>query len=120
VPTALVIASDLVFVLGYAVVFLVFRENTYTSRVVEVERGQKVISSGPYAIIRHPMYAGATMMYLSSPLALGSYWALIPALFFVPIIVARIRNEEQVLTRDLPGYPAYLQKVKNRLIPGIW
>ena len=120
VPVALVIAADVLVVLGYAVVFLVFRENTYTSRVVEVERDQKVISSGPYAIVRHPMYVGVLIMYLLTPLALGSYWGVIPALLMVPMLIARIQNEEQVLGKELPGYLDYVQKVRYRLIPGVW
>ena len=120
VPTAVVIAADLVVALGYFLVFLVYRENTYTSRVVEVEKGQTVISTGPYAIVRHPMYLGAMAMILFTPLALGSYWDILPALFFIPIIVARLLNEEQVLGKGLPGYPEYMQKVRYRIIPGIW
>jgi protein-S-isoprenylcysteine O-methyltransferase Ste14 len=98
----------------------VFRENRYASRIVEVEAGQKVISTGPYAVIRHPMYVGALLMWALSPLALGSYWAVLPMLPIVWVIVARIGNEEQVLARDLPGYSQYMQKVRHRLIPGVW
>jgi protein-S-isoprenylcysteine O-methyltransferase Ste14 len=94
--------------------------NSYLSRTVEVEAGQKVVSTGPYAIVRHPMYAGISLMYVATPVALGSFWALIPALFIVPLLVVRLRNEEQVLLRDLPGYAEYTQKVKYRLLPGIW
>lgn len=120
VPVWLVVAADAVFALGYLLVFLVYRENTYTSRVVEVEQGQTVISTGPYAVVRHPMYLGVIGMYFFTPLALGSYWAMIPALAIFPILVARIRNEEAVLARDLPGYVDYMQKVRWRLIPGVW
>ena len=120
VPAAVVIAADVVVLLGYAMIFMVFRENSYTSRVVEVAQGQKVISSGPYAIVRHPMYVGVAAMDLFTPLALGSYWALIPALFIVPILVIRIHNEEQVLSNELPGYAGYMQTVRYRLIPGVW
>jgi protein-S-isoprenylcysteine O-methyltransferase Ste14 len=120
VPVWLVIAADLLIALGYLLVALVYRENTYASRVVEVEKGQTVISTGPYAIVRHPMYLGVIGMYFFTPLALGSYWALIPALAIFPILVARIRNEEAVLARDLPGYAEYMQKVRWRLIPGVW
>ncbi|MFH1183806.1 MAG: isoprenylcysteine carboxylmethyltransferase family protein [Chloroflexota bacterium] len=120
VPVALVLAADVLVLLGYFGVFWVFRENTYTSRVVEVEQDQKVISSGPYAVVRHPMYLGVMLMYLMTPLALGSYWALLPAPLIIPILVARIRNEEQVLGRELPGYPEYMNKVRHRLIPGVW
>jgi protein-S-isoprenylcysteine O-methyltransferase Ste14 len=120
VPLAIVIAADALVLLGYCIFIWVVRENTYASRVVEVERDQKVISSGPYSIVRHPMYVGVLLIYLCTPLALGSFWTLIPALLMVPFIVARIRNEEQVLQRDLSGYSEYMQATRFRLIPGIW
>ena len=118
VPFALVIICDLLILLGYLLVFLVFKENSYTSRIIEVEQGQKVISSGPYAYVRHPMYSGAILMYLFSPLALGSWWAFIPGLMIIPTLVFRILNEESLLEHDLPGYTEYKQKVKYRLLPG--
>jgi protein-S-isoprenylcysteine O-methyltransferase Ste14 len=120
VPAWAVIAADVLIFVAYVFICRVFWENRYASRVVEVEQGQKVISSGPYALIRHPMYAGIIPMYLLTPLALGSYWVLIPALLIVPILVARIRNEEAVLVRELNGYAEYMQKVRYRLIPGMW
>ena len=85
-----------------------------------MEKGQPVIQSGPYAIVRHPMYLGTMLMYLATPVALGSWWALLPALLIVPILIARIVNEEKVLAENLPGYRAYMQKTRYRLIPGIW
>jgi len=118
-PLLSVIADAFVFA-GYMVFVWVLTVNSYLSRVVEVDANQKVVSTGPYAIVRHPMYFGVSLMYIASPLALGSYWALIPALFIVPLLIARIRNEEQVLLRDLPGYAEYRHKVKYRLLPGIW
>jgi len=120
VPVPVVLAADLLVLLGYGIVVLAFRENQYASRTVQVEQGQKVIATGPYALVRHPMYLGAMLMYAASPLALGSYWALIPALVIVPILVVRIVNEEQVLERELPGYPEYRQATRYRLLPGIW
>jgi protein-S-isoprenylcysteine O-methyltransferase Ste14 len=120
VPTALVIAAQVLVLLGYGIVFLVFRENRYAARVVEVDEQQTVINSGPYALVRHPMYSGVVIMYIFSPLALGSYWAMLPALLIIPLLVARLRNEEVVLLRDLPGYAAYMQQVKHRLVPGVW
>ena len=120
VPAWVSIAAALVVLAGYAIVFLVFRENQYASRVVEVEKEQSVISSGPYGVVRHPMYVGMILLYVFSPLVLGSYWAMIPALFILPVIVARILNEEKVLARDLNGYPEYMQKVRYRLVPGVW
>ena len=120
VPVSVVVIADILILLGYVIVFLALRENRYASRIIEVEQGQTVISSGPYAIIRHPMYLGALPLYALSPLALGSYWAMIPAILIIPFIVARILNEESVLARDLNGYQEYMQKTRYRLIPGMW
>lgn len=119
-PAWLVLIADGLVLFGYGIVFWVFRENRYASRVVEVEEEQTVISSGPYAIVRHPMYVGTIIMYLFSPLALGSYWGMIPAIFTVPVLVARILNEEKVLAKELRGYTDYQQKTRYRLFPGIW
>jgi len=120
VPTALVIAADLMFLLGYAIFVRVILENRYLSRVVEVTPDQKIITTGPYAVIRHPMYVGTILIYLFSPLALGSYWALIPMALATAVFPLRVKNEESVLLRDLSGYREYTQKVRFRLIPGIW
>jgi protein-S-isoprenylcysteine O-methyltransferase Ste14 len=120
VPTGMVILGDALVLLGYTMVFFTFRENRYASRIVEVEEEQTVISSGPYALVRHPMYTGSTLLYLFSPLALGSYWAMIPALFIIPVLVARILNEEKVLVNQLKGYAEYRKKTRYRLMPGIW
>ncbi len=120
VPVPVVIFSDILVLLGYGFVFMVFRENQYAARVVEVEEEQKVIDTGPYAVVRHPMYMGVLVMYIFSPLALGSYWAVLPMLLMIPILVARLRNEETILVRDLPGYAAYMQRTKYRLMPGVW
>jgi len=120
VPVLVVLIAALLVLLGYGMVFWVFRENRYASRVVEVAQEQQVIDSGPYAFVRHPMYAGSIVLYLFSPLALGSWWAMIPALPIIPILVMRILNEEVVLLRDLPGYDAYRRKVRYRLLPGVW
>ena len=120
IPAFIVILSDIIVFLGYMLVFRTFKENSYASRVVEVEKNQKVITTGPYSIIRHPMYAGIIPMYIFMPIALGSYWALI---FFIPVIVLiilRTLDEEKVLLRDLKGYEEYTKKVRYRLIPGIW
>ncbi len=108
-------------VAGYALVVWVFKENRYASRIIEVERGQTVVTTGPYSIVRHPMYLGAILMYSFTPLALGSYWAIFPAVvLLIPILVARILNEEEVLARDLKGYKEYMARTKYRLIPGVW
>jgi len=120
VPVVQVLTADALVLLGYGIVFLVFTWNPYASRVVEVEPGQTVVRSGPYAVVRHPMYVGALLMYVLSPLALGSYWAMIPAVLNVPVFVARILTEERVLARDLDGYRDYMQTTRYRLIPGLW
>ena len=120
VPAWVSLVADVLVFIGYMTFVWVLMVNSYLSRVVEVEAGQKVVSSGPYAIVRHPMYAGISLMYVATPVALGSFWALIPAVFIVPLLVARLRNEEEVLLRDLPGYAEYTQKVKYRLLPGVW
>ncbi len=120
VPVWLVLLADLVVLAGYLLFVRVMKENRFLSRIVEVDAKQKVIDTGPYAVVRHPMYAGILPLYLFSPLALGSFWALIPAAFLPPIIIARIFNEEKVLCRELPGYADYMRRVRHRLIPGIW
>ena len=120
IPVWAVLAADALVILGYALVFLVFRENPFASRVVQVDAGQTVISTGPYAVVRHPMYLGVSIMWLATPVALGSYWAL-PVFLILPfVLVFRIRNEEEVLLRELPGYREYTQVVRYRLIPGVW
>ena len=119
-PAWMAILGDVIVVAGFLFVLWVFKTNTYTSRIVEVEAGQQVISSGPYAIVRHPMYVGAFLVYAASPLALGSYWAVLPGLMILPVLIFRILDEEKLLLRDLPGYREYTQKVTYRLLPGIW
>jgi protein-S-isoprenylcysteine O-methyltransferase Ste14 len=118
-PVIVIIGNIMVF-FSYFWVFLVFRENTYTSRIIEVEKEQKVISTGPYSIVRHPMYSGLIVMFLFTPLALGSWWALIAFAFIPLVLILRIYNEESVLMKELPGYDEYCQKIRYRLIPNIW
>jgi protein-S-isoprenylcysteine O-methyltransferase Ste14 len=120
VPVVAVVIADILVLISYGIFFLVIKENPYASRIVEVEPEQTVITSGPYAKVRHPMYSVVLTMYLFSPLALGSYWAIIPMIFIIPLIVARILNEEEVLVRDLDGYKEYMLKTRYHLIPGIW
>lgn len=120
VPSALVIVADVVVLAGYLFFIRVLYENRFAGRTVEVERGQKVIRTGPYSVIRHPMYAAILPFYLFTPLALGSYWALLPALLMPVVLMARIFNEERVLSQELEGYKEYMSRVKYRLIPGIW
>lgn len=120
VPSGLVMLADVFVLLGYGLFVLTIRENRYASRVVELQQDQVVISSGPYAIVRHPMYLGAGLMFILSPLALGSYWGLIPAVLFPILLAARINSEEQLLRGSLGGYDEYTRKVKYRLIPFLW
>jgi protein-S-isoprenylcysteine O-methyltransferase Ste14 len=119
-PSAVVIAADGILLLGYGLFFLVLRENSYASRTVQVMAGQRVVTSGPYRVVRYPVYLTVMVMYIASPLALGSVWALLPALLLPIFLVARIRNEERLLTDDLPGYREYQSTTEYRLVPGIW
>ena len=96
------------------------RENAYLSRTIRVEEGQQVVDTGLYGIVRHPMYAVTILLFLMIPLVLGSWYALLVFAFYPAIIIVRLRDEEALLTRELPGYEAYKQKVRYRLIPFIW
>jgi len=104
IPAEIIITTDAVILAGYIIIFLVFRENSYASRIVEIDTGQKVISTGPYSIVRHPMYIGVLIMYLPTPVALGSYWGLIPMALLPVAMLLRILNEEKVLRENLVGY----------------
>jgi len=112
--------GDALVALGLFVVWLVFRENTFTAGTIEVAPNQKVISTGPYSLMRHPMYSGAFIMLTGTPLALGSYWGLVPVGVLMLIIIARLLQEERFLAASLPGYSAYLGAVRIRLAPFIW
>lgn len=116
----MVIAANAGVLLGYYLIILVFKENSYASRTIEVVEGQKVITTGPYSIIRHPMYLGSIVMFMLTPIALGSWWAAPVFLLYIPLMVWRIVNEEKVLLRDLPGYREYCQKCRYRLMPLVW
>ncbi len=117
---AFVIVAMAIALIGYLAVLRVFLENRWAGRTVETSAEQRVVTTGPYAIVRHPMYAGTIVLYLATPIALGSVWALLPALALIPILVARIRNEEDLLVRELSGYEEYRRKVRYRLVPSIW
>jgi protein-S-isoprenylcysteine O-methyltransferase Ste14 len=115
-----VLVGDTLVVLGMLIIFLVFRENTFTAQTVEVEAGQKVISTGPYALVRHPMYVGGLVFILGIPLSLGSWWGLFIVVLFTPVMVWRILDEEKLLAKGLPGYAEYRNRVKYRLVPSVW
>ena len=120
VPVWLVLLADIIVLAGFLLNFLVIRVNSYASRVVEVEQGQKVIASGPYAFVRHPMYLSIILILFATPLALGSFWGVIPTIAYIPLLAARAKNEEELLVNDLQGYREYMQKTRYRLFPGIW
>ena len=119
-PLGVMIGAFVLFLLGYIMFAEVMRENAYLSRAVEVQENQKVIDKGLYGIVRHPMYSATVIMFLSMPLILGSWWAFLIFLCYPFLLVARILNEEKVLTDGLEGYSEYKNKVKYRLIPFIW
>jgi protein-S-isoprenylcysteine O-methyltransferase Ste14 len=120
VPVPIVLAGDILVLLGLGIVFLVFRENSYTSAVVETTASQPVISTGPYAVVRHPMYTGGLLFLIGTALALGSYRALICLTLLGVAIVWRLLDEEKLLSHELPGYVQYTSTVEYRLIPLIW
>lgn len=120
VPPVVSIVSDALVALGFYIVFRVFKENTYTSAVIEVADEQKVISSGPYGVVRHPMYAGASLLLLFAPPALGSWWALIMTVPLILVVAVRAKEEEKFLAANLKGYEEYRQKVRYRIVPYIW
>jgi protein-S-isoprenylcysteine O-methyltransferase Ste14 len=119
-PLVVSLVADGLIALGFLIVFLTFRQNTFTSGVIEIANDQTVIDSGPYAIVRHPMYAGALIMIAAIPPALGSWWGLIPAALLVPVIVWRLTGEEAFLAANLAGYADYRRRVRYRLAPAVW
>jgi len=120
VPMIGVVIGDVLFAIGFGFIGRVYRENTYTSATIEVTAGQRVIDTGPYAVVRHPMYASGLLYVVGTPLALGSYWGFAGVAFMAPFLVWRLLDEERLLARDLPGYAAYQARVRHRLIPGLW
>jgi protein-S-isoprenylcysteine O-methyltransferase Ste14 len=120
VPTYAVIAGDALIMLGFLFVFWVFRVNSFTSGIIEVAAEQKVISTGPYRLVRHPMYFGALIMLLGTPIALGSWWGELTLVPMTVVLILRLVDEEIFLARNLPGYAEYRQKIKYRLVPFAW
>ena len=120
VPVYLSIAADIIILFGYLIIFSVFRQNSYASRIIEISEDQTIISTGLYGIVRHPMYIGVLIMFIPTPIALGSYWGLIPFALLPVSLILRILNEEKVLSDNLKGYKEYCQKTRYRLIPSIW
>ncbi len=120
VPSWVVVAASVVLLISYALYAEVMRENAYLSRTIEVQENQKVVDTGLYGIVRHPMYAVTIWLFLSIPIVLGSWWSLLCFVPYVAVIVIRIRNEESVLSRELEGYQDYQKKVKYRLLPFVW
>jgi protein-S-isoprenylcysteine O-methyltransferase Ste14 len=120
VPAWAAAAGDFSVALGLVFIFFVFKENTYASGAIEVGADQKVISTGPYKLVRHPMYAGAIVMLLGVPVALGSWWGLLAVVPITLVIVWRLLDEERFLAEKLPGYSEYRNEVKYRLVPLVW
>lgn len=119
-PQAVTVIAAVLFLLAYLLYAEVMRENAYLSRTIKVEEGQQVVSTGLYGIVRHPMYMATLLLFMVMPLVLGSWWALIPFAFYPAIIISRLKDEEELLTRELAGYVAYKEKVKYRIIPFVW
>jgi protein-S-isoprenylcysteine O-methyltransferase Ste14 len=119
-PLFIVVAGDVLAVVGFYLIFLVYRENTFTSATIEVSADQKVITTGPYAIVRHPMYAGGSLYLVGTPLALGSYWGLAAFAATLPFLIWRLFDEERLLAAQLPGYREYQKNVRYRLLPRVW
>ena len=120
VPTLVVLIGDALVAIGFYFIFLVYRENSYTSATIEIAADQKVVDTGPYKFVRHPMYASALVYLFGTPLALASYWGLAAFAAIIPVLMWRIIDEESMLKKDLPGYTYYQQRVRYRLLPGIW
>ena len=120
VPTAVTAIASVLFLLAYLLYAEVMRENAYLSRTIQVEDGQTVVDTGLYGIVRHPMYSATLLLFMAMPLILGSWYALIIFAFYPAIIILRLKDEEDLLSRELKGYTEYKQKVKYRLLPFIW
>ncbi len=120
VPAYVSLAGDVLVALGLFIDLLVFRENSYGGSNIQTFEGQRVISTGLYGLVRHPMYMGVLVMVIGIPLALGSWWGLVILALTTPVLILRILDEERLLRQDLPGYSEYTQKVRYRLVPYLW
>jgi protein-S-isoprenylcysteine O-methyltransferase Ste14 len=119
-PAGVGVIGNLLVAIGFYFIFLVYRENTFTSATIELAPDQRVVATGPYAIVRHPMYASASLYIIGTPLALGSLWGFVPVFVMVPFLTWRMFDEERFLARNLPGYVDYQKRVRHRLIPFLW
>jgi protein-S-isoprenylcysteine O-methyltransferase Ste14 len=120
VPPWLVLAANAVLALSFAIFFVVLKQNSYAASTIRIEADQPVVSTGLYAIVRHPLYSGALLLLLATPLALASYWTLLVALALIPVLAWRLLDEERFLKQNLPGYADYCRATRFRLIPLIW
>src|SRR5215813_6875915 len=120
VSAGITILGDILVAVWWFIILIVFRENSFTSATIEVVSGQRVISTGPYALVRHPMYAGGLLLVLGTPLALGSIWGLLVIAAMTPVLLLRLVDEERFLSKNLPGYKEYCARVRWRLIPGVF
>ncbi len=119
-PRSVVVLGDVLVLLSFLAMLEVFRQNRFASATVEIQPEQTVITSGPYAIVRHPMYSSSVVFFVGSALALGSYWAVLIGLVLVVLMAARLLDEERLLRGNLAGYDEYCHKVRYRLLPWIW
>ncbi|MFA5950861.1 MAG: isoprenylcysteine carboxylmethyltransferase family protein [Hyphomicrobium sp.] len=120
IPAPVCLAGQALAAVGLYITFLVVKENSFSASTIKVFENQKVISTGPYAVVRHPMYSGTLILTLASPLALGSWWGFLPVLLVIPLLVWRIFDEEMLLNAELPGYAGYANRVRYRLLPFGW
>jgi protein-S-isoprenylcysteine O-methyltransferase Ste14 len=120
VPAWVSVVGNAIIVCSYLAIFWVIRTNSWAASSIRVETGQKVVDTGPYAYLRHPMYAAAIWLFVGIPLALGSWWSVALLIPFLPVLLWRLLDEERILVRDLPGYTEYMRRVKYRLVPHLW
>ena len=120
VPVGGVVTGDALVATGFYLIALVYRANTFSSATIEIAENQKVVSTGPYALVRHPMYASAILYLLGTPLTLGSYWGLVPLVAMMPFLIWRLLAEERYLASNLPGYTEYQKRIRHRLVPFVW